>query len=49
MREIKLDVTFHNPNSDEETVKCLIGIWADIALSMVIKEQMEYEECKQIT
>ena len=35
----KLNITFHNPNTNEETVKYISALLAEVAVSKVIKAQ----------
>jgi len=37
LRKQKLNFTFHNPNSEKETVKYITKLLAEVAVSKVIK------------
>ena len=44
MKQPKLNITFHNPNTTEETVAALVKIAAEVATEKVRQEIIHSEE-----
>lgn len=38
MKKTKLNIVFHNPNTDEDTIKYLTQVFAEVSLNRVVEE-----------
>lgn len=38
MEKTKLNIVFHNPNTDEDTIKYLAQVFAEVSLNRVVEE-----------